>query len=70
MLRSGHGLFTVFGDNGRYSKPHAAFSSAGRGLYLTPYCPVEALATDLTRAFHQIPLSRDSKKYSTLVTPF
>ena len=25
---------------------------------------------DKIRAFHQIPLSRDSKKYSTLVTPF
>ena len=31
---------------------------------------MEALATDLTRAFHQIPLSRDSTKYSRVVTPF
>ena len=66
----GHRLVTAFEDVGRYSKPQPSLMpdidsilrKVGQWKYL--------IVADLTSAFHQIPLSRQSLKYCGLVTPY
>ncbi len=66
----GHRLVTAFADVGRYSKPQpglmpdvdSILRQIGQWKYL--------IATDLSNAFYQIPLARDSMKYCGVVTPF
>ncbi|KAJ8388922.1 hypothetical protein AAFF_G00126780 [Aldrovandia affinis] len=66
----GFRLVTAFADVGRYSKPQPSLmpdvDSTLRLIAQWKYI----IATDLTKAFYQIPLSRDSWKYCGVVTPF
>ena len=66
----GFRLVTSFGEVGRYSKPQptlmADVDSTLRKIAKWKFI----VATDLTSAFYQIPLSRDSMKYCGVVTPF
>ena len=66
----GFRLVTAFSDVGRYSKPQPSLlpdvDSILRRIADWKYIAV----TDLTKAFFQIPLSRESMKYCGVVTPF
>lgn len=66
----GSRLVTAFSDVGRYAKPQpslmpnvdSTLRQIGQWTFI--------ISTDLTKAFYQIPLSRDSLKYCGVVTPF
>jgi hypothetical protein len=66
----GFRLVTAFADVGRYSKPQPSLMPdvdstlrlIGRWKYI--------IVTDLTSAFYQIPLNKESMKYCGVVTPF
>ena len=66
----GFRLVTAFADVGRYAKPQpsvmpdvdSTLRQIGQWRYL--------ITSDLTKAFHQIPLSKASMKYCGVVTPF
>ena len=66
----GSRLVTAFGEVGQYSKPQPSLMpdvdstlyKIGQWKYL--------VASDLTSAFYQIPLARESMKYCGIVTPF
>ena len=66
----GHRLVTAFSDVGRYSKPQPSLMpdvdntlrQIGQWRYI--------IATDLSNAFYQIPLSKSSMKYCGVATPF
>ena len=68
----GHRLVTAFSDVGRYSKPQPSLMPASmpdgtlRKIAKRQYIAT----TDLSNAFYQIPLSRESMKYCGVVTPF
>ena len=66
----GFRLVTAFADVGRYSKPQPSLmpdvDSTLRKIAQWKYL----IATDLTSAFYQIPLSRQSMKYCGVATPF
>ncbi len=66
----GHRLVTAFADVGRYSKPQPALmpdvDSTLRLIAQWQYI----ITTDLSKAFYQIPLSRESLKYCGVATPF
>ena len=66
----GHRLVTAFADVGRYSKPQPSLmpnvDSTLRQIGQWKYIVV----TDLSKAFYQIPLSKDSVKYCGVATPF
>ena len=66
----GFRLVTAFADVGRYAKPQPSLmpdvDSILRQIAQWPYI----ITTDLTKAFHQIPLSKNSMKYCGTVTPF
>ena len=66
----GYRLVTAFSDVGRYSKPQPSLmpdvDSTLRLIAQWKYI----VSTDLTNAFYQIPLSRDSMRYCGVVTPF
>ena len=66
----GHRLVTAFADVGRYSKPQPSLmpdvDSTLRQIGQWKYIVV----TDLSKAFYQIPLSKDSIKYCGVETPF
>ncbi|KAJ8417103.1 hypothetical protein AAFF_G00283300 [Aldrovandia affinis] len=65
----GFRLVTAFADVGRYSKPQPSLMpDADSTLRLIAQWKY-IIATDLTKAFYQIPLSRDSWKYCGVVTP-
>ncbi|KAK3090592.1 hypothetical protein FSP39_012951 [Pinctada imbricata] len=68
--KGGHRLVTAFEDVGRYSKPQPSLmpdtDSILRKVGLWKYL----IVADLTSAFHQIPLSRQSLKYCGIVTPY
>ncbi len=65
----GHRLVTAFADVGRYSKPQPSLMpnvdsilrQIGQWKYL--------ITCDLTKAFYQIPRSKDSMKYCGVATP-
>ena len=66
----GFRLVTSFGEIAQYSKPqpalmpdiNATLQSIGQWKYI--------IQTDLTQAFYQIPLAKDSIKYCGISTPF
>ena len=66
----GFRLVTAFEDVGRYSKPQpslmpdidSTLRTIGKWKYI--------IVSDLTSAFYQIPLSRESLKYCGIVTPY
>ena len=66
----GSRLVTAFADVGRYSKPQPSLmpdvDSTLRLIARWRYI----IATDLTSAFYQIPLARESMKYCGVATPF
>ena len=66
----GHRLVTAFADVGRYSKPQPSLipdvDSTLR--HIAPWTFV--CISDLSSAFYQIPLERNSMKYCGVVTPF
>lgn len=66
----GFRLVTAFADVGRYSKPQPSLmpdvDSTLRHIAQWSYI----IATDLTKAFYQIPLAKESMKYCGVVTPF
>ncbi|KAK3100645.1 hypothetical protein FSP39_023014 [Pinctada imbricata] len=73
LVKNGSGgfrLVTSFSEVARYSKPQPSLMpdvdsilrKIGQWTYIAK--------TDLTKAFYQIPLSRDSMKYCGVVTPF
>ena len=66
----GFRLVTAFADVGRYSKPQPSLmpdvDSTLRKISQWRYI----IASDLTNAFYQIPLSRESMKYCGVATPF
>ena len=66
----GFRLVTAFTDVGRYSKPQPSLmpdvDSTLRQIAKWKYI----ITTDLSSAFYQIPLSRDSMKYCGVCTPF
>ncbi|KAI2666699.1 Retrovirus-related Pol polyprotein from transposon opus [Labeo rohita] len=66
----GFRLVTAFADVGRYSKPQPSLMpNADATLRLIAQWRY-IIATDLTKAFYQIPLSKSSMKYCGVVTPF
>ena len=66
----GYHLLTAFADVGRYSKPQPSpMPDIDSTLRLIAQWK-HIIATDLTSAFYQIPLSRDSVKYCGVATPF
>lgn len=60
----GSRLVTAFADAGQYSKPQPSVMPDGDSTLH------HLIATDLTSAFYQIPLSQDSMKYCGVATPF
>ena len=66
----GYRLVTAFADVGRYSKPQPSLmpdiNSTLRHIAQWKYL----IATDLTQAFYQIPLSPESMKYCGVATPY
>jgi hypothetical protein len=66
----GHRLVTAFADVGRYSKPQPCLmpdvDSTLRQIAQWKYICI----SDLSSAFYQIPLQRESMKYCGVVTPF
>ena len=73
LVKKGSGdfrLVTAFSEVGKYSKPQPSLmpdvDSFLRKIGQWRYIAV----TDLTKAFYQIPLSKDSLKYVGVVTPF
>ena len=68
--RGGYRLVTAFSDVGRYSKPQPSLMpDVDSTLRLIAQWKF-IVSTDLTNAFYQIPLSRDSMRYCGMVTPF
>ena len=66
----GFRLVTAFSDVGRYSKPQPSLMPDVDGTLRLIAQWKYIVATDLTKAFYQIPLSKDSWKYCGVVTPF
>ena len=66
----GYRLVTAFSDVGRYSKLQPSLMpDVDSTLRLIAQWKF-IVSTDLTNAFYQIPLSRDSMRYCGVVTPF
>ena len=66
----GYRLVTEFADVGRYSKPQPSLMPDVDSTLRLIAQWKHIIATDLTSAFYQIPLSRDSMKYCGVATPF
>jgi len=66
----GYRLVTAFADIGRYSKPQPSLMPDVDSTLRLIAQWKHIVATDLTSAFYQIPLSRDSMKYCGVATPF
>jgi hypothetical protein len=66
----GSRLVTAFADVGRYSKPQPSLMPDVDSTLRLIAQWKHIIATDLTSAFYQIPLSQDSMKYCGVVTPF
>ena len=66
----GYRLVTAFADVDRYSKPQPSLMPDVDSTLRLIAQWKHIVATDLTSAFYQIPLSRDSMKYCGVATPF
>ena len=66
----GSRLVTAFADVGRYSKPQPSLMPDVDSTLRHIAQWKHIVASDLTSAFYQIPLSRDSMKYCGVATPF
>ncbi|XP_067017962.1 uncharacterized protein [Acropora muricata] len=66
----GSRLVTAFANAGQYSKPQPSVMPDGDSTLHHIAQWKHLIATDLTSAFYQIPLSQDSMKYCGVATPF
>ena len=66
----GSRLVTAFGEVGRYSKPQPSLMPDVDSTLRLVGQWKHIITTDLTSAFYQIPLARESMKYCGVVTPF
>lgn len=66
----GHRLVTAFADVGRYCKPQPSLMSDIDGTLRTIAGWKYIITSDLSKAFYQIPLAKESIKYCGVVTPF
>ena len=66
----GHRLVTAFEDVGRYSKPQPSLLPDVDSILRTIAPWKFLIKSDLSRAFYQIPLSKASRKYCGVATPF
>lgn len=66
----GHRLVTAFADVGRYSKPQPSLLPDVNSTLRHIAQWKHIIKTDLTSAFYQIPLARESMKYCGVATPF
>lgn len=66
----GHRLVTAFADVGRYSKPQPSLMPDVDSSLRTIAPWKFIIKTDLSRAFYQIPLAKESRKYCGVATPF
>ena len=66
----GSRLVTAFGDVAKYSKPQPSLLPDIDSTLRTIGSWTYIIETDLTKAFHQIPLSRESQKYCCVATPY
>ncbi|KAH3874557.1 hypothetical protein DPMN_037803 [Dreissena polymorpha] len=68
--QGGYRLVTAFSEVARYSKPQPSLMPDVDTILRTIAPWKYLIVTDLTSAFYQIPLSKDSMKYCGVVTPF
>ena len=66
----GHRLVTAFTDVGRYSKPQQSLMPNVDSTLRKIAQWKHIATTDLSNAFYQVPLSRESMRYCGVVTPF
>lgn len=66
----GYRLVTAFADVGRYSKPQPSLMPDVDSTLRLIAQWKHIVVTDLSKAFYQIPLARDSMKYCGVTTPF
>ena len=66
----GHRLVTAFADVGRYSKPQPSLMPDVDSTLRTIAPWKVLIKSDLSRAFYQIPLAKESRKYCGVATPF
>ena len=66
----GHRLVTAFADVAKYSKPQPSLMPDVDTTLRTIAQWKYLIVTDLTSAFYQIPLAKDSIKYCGVATPF
>ncbi|KAJ8349524.1 hypothetical protein SKAU_G00246540 [Synaphobranchus kaupii] len=66
----GSRLVTAFANVGRYSKPQPSLLPNVDSTLRLIACWKHIVVTDLTSAFYQIPLARESMKYCGVATPF
>ena len=66
----GFRLVTAFTDVGRYSKPQPSLMPDVDSTLLKIACWKFIIVSDLSQAFYQIPLAKNSMKYCGVVTPF
>ena len=66
----GFRLVTAFADVGRYCKPQPSLMPDVDSTLRSIACWKHIIVTDLTSAFYQIPLSKESQKYCGVATPF
>ena len=63
-------LVTAFSEVGQYAKPQPALMSNVNDVFRTIGNWKFLIKTDLTKAYWQIPLSKESMKFCGIVTPF
>jgi hypothetical protein len=66
----GYRLVTAFAEVGRYCKPQPSLLPNVDSILRTIACWKYIIVSDLTSAFYQIPLSKESMKYCGVATPF
>lgn len=66
----GHRLVTAFANVGRYSKPQPSLMPDIDSTLRTIAPWKYIIKTDLSHAFYQIPLAKESRKYCGVATPF
>ena len=66
----GHRLVTAFTDVGRYSKPQPSLMPDVDSTLRQIAQWKHIIVTDLTSAFYQIPLAKESMKYCGVATPY
>ena len=66
----GYRLVTAFADVGRYSKPQPSLMPDVDSILRTVAQWKFIIKTDLSSAFYQIPLAKESMKYCGVATPF